>query len=33
MKLKGSRKEEMKTRKGGKGTIRRSEMVKTGKKL
>lgn len=33
MKLKGSRKEEMKTKKGGKGTIRRSEMVKTGKKL
>jgi hypothetical protein len=33
MKLKGSGKEEMKTKKGGKGTIRRSAMVKTENKL
>ena len=33
MKLKGSRKEEMKTKKGGKGTIRKSGMIKTEKKL
>ena len=33
LKLKGSGKEEMKTKKGGKGTIRRSAMVKTEKKL